>query len=184
MGFLNKLKDAFTVSEENYFGPVGENPDDDDDYGMLGDVPPTRQGRRERDPLQAFADEPIQREVAKPKGGANVVNLSGQQSALSNSHVVFKKIDRFEDVDVVADVLNDKRIVILNLETCSNDISRRILDFLYGVTYANSGDVRRIAGRAYVLTPYNVPISGELLDEIQSSTSFTAGGAYPSSFSK
>ncbi|MBO5859204.1 MAG: cell division protein SepF, partial [Clostridia bacterium] len=71
-----------------------------------------------------------------------------------------------EEVGEVADILNDKRIVILNLETCPNDVSQRIIDFLYGVAYANHGDFRKIAGRAYIITPYNVPVSGELVDEI------------------
>ena len=61
---------------------------------------------------------------------------------------------------------NEKRIVILNLETCPNDVSQRIIDFLYGVAYANHGDFKKVAGRAYIITPYNVPVSGELLDEL------------------
>ncbi|NLX93068.1 MAG: cell division protein SepF [Clostridiales bacterium] len=83
---------------------------------------------------------------------------------------MFKKLDRFEDVAGVADVLNEKRIVVLNLETCQPDISRRIIDFLYGVAYANNGELKRIAGRAYIITPYNVPLTGELLDEADSSS--------------
>ena len=84
-------------------------------------------------------------------------------------HVVFKKLDRFEDVGAVADVLNEKRIVVLNLETCPPDVLRRVIDFLYGVAYANSGEIKRVAGKAYVITPYNVPVTGELLDEMDNS---------------
>ena len=90
-------------------------------------------------------------------------------SSQPKPHVVFRKIDRFEEVGEVADVLNDKRIVILNLETCPNDVSQRIIDFLYGVAYANHGDFKKVAGRAYIITPYNVPVSGELVDEINAS---------------
>ena len=71
-----------------------------------------------------------------------------------------------EEVGEVADILNEKRIVILNLETCPNDVSQRIIDFLYGVAYANHGDFKKVAGRAYIITPYNVPVTGELLDEL------------------
>lgn len=87
----------------------------------------------------------------------------------SKAHVVFKKLDRYEDVGSVADVLNEKRIVILNLETCPNDATVRIIDFLSGVAYANNGDIKRVAGRAYIITPYNVPLTGELLDEVEHS---------------
>ena len=81
----------------------------------------------------------------------------------------FKKLDRYEAVGSVADVLNEKRIVILNLETCPNDATVRIIDFLSGVAYANNGDIKRVAGRAYIITPYNVPLTGELLDEVEHS---------------
>ena len=71
----------------------------------------------------------------------------------------------------VADILNEKRIVILNLETCPNDASQRIIDFLYGVAYANHGVFKKVAGRAYIITPYSVPVTGELLDEISGGSS-------------
>ena len=38
-----------------------------------------------------------------------------------------------------------------------------------GVAYANNGDIKRVAGRAYIITPYNVPLTGELLDEVEHS---------------
>lgn len=60
---------------------------------------------------------------------------------------MLKKLDRYLDVQSVADVLNEKRIVILNLETCPADDSRRIIDFLSGVAYANSGDIKKVAGK-------------------------------------
>ncbi|MBQ7596484.1 MAG: cell division protein SepF [Clostridia bacterium] len=78
-------------------------------------------------------------------------------------------MDSFNEVNRVADVLIEQRIVILNLETCSDDDSRRILDVLCGVNYANRGTIQRIAGRAYIITPNNVPLSGELLDEVATS---------------
>ncbi|MBR6702152.1 MAG: cell division protein SepF, partial [Clostridia bacterium] len=46
--------------------------------------------------------------------------------------------------------------------------AQRIIDVLYGVSYANDGDFKEIADRAYIITPNNVPVSGELGDEITS----------------
>ena len=77
-------------------------------------------------------------------------------------------LDRYLDVQSVADVLNEKRIVILNLETCPADDSRRIIDFLSGVAYANSGDIKKVAGKAYIITPDSVPLSGDVLEDIES----------------
>ncbi len=96
-------------------------------------------------------------------------NLVDINSSSARPNVVFKQIERFDDVGPVADEINEKRIVILNLETCPNDITRRVLDFLYGVAYANAGKIKRVAGRAYIINPNNVQLTGELLDEIENS---------------
>ena len=96
----------------------------------------------------------------------NTNNIVGITSG-GRSQVVFKKLDKFEEVAPVADVLKERKIVILNLETCPNDVAKRVIDFLYGVTYAISGEIKRVAGRAYIIAPNNVPVTGELLDEIE-----------------
>ena len=115
---------------------------------------------------------PVHSRSEKASGG-NVVNINSSKNASGQvkPHVVFQKIDRFEEVAEVADILNEKRIVILNLETCPNDASQRIIDFLYGVAYANHGVFKKVAGRAYIITPYSVPVTGELLDEISGGSS-------------
>lgn len=124
-------------------------------------------------PSMPTAEPAVQSVHAKSEraSAGNVVNINSSKGTAGQvkPHVVFQKIDRFEDVAEVADILNEKRIVILNLETCPNDASQRIIDFLYGVAYANHGAFKKVAGRAYIITPYSVPVTGELLDEISGS---------------
>ena len=57
--------------------------------------------------------------------------------------------------------------VVLNLEQTSKDVSRRLIDFLCGVAYANNGQMKRVANNTYIITPYNVDIMGDLLDELE-----------------
>ena len=102
--------------------------------------------------------------ASRPSAMPNIVDLRSS----SRTPVVLKKLDRYLDVQSVADVLNEKRIVILNLETCPADDSRRIIDFLSGVAYANSGDIKKVAGKAYIITPDSVPLSGDVLEDIES----------------
>ena len=165
MGILDKLKHLARITDSDYF----EDPEDPgyegyDDYGY--EEP---EAAEDPYPAEDTPDEPVSRrhvtyQPADREAGGRVVDIhSGVRS-----QVVFKKLDRFEDAGAVADVLNEKKIVILNLETCPNDVSRRVLDFLYGVAYANNGEIKRVAGRAYIITPYNVPVTGEMLDEIES----------------
>ena len=86
--------------------------------------------------------------------------------------VVLVKPERFDDASAVADHLNAKRTVVLNLESTSKDIARRLVDFLSGVAYANNGQIKRVANSTFIITPYNVDIMGDLLDELESNGVF------------
>ena len=57
--------------------------------------------------------------------------------------------------------------VVLNLEQTNKDIARRLLDFLSGVAYANEGKIKKVAISTYIITPYNVDILGDLIDELE-----------------
>ena len=153
MSFKDKLKQFINVTDDDYIEGGEAGYADDFDYAPAQPTQPQVQYA-----TNSKAD----------RGASNVVNFNAGKGVANQPkpHVVFQKIDRFEEVGEVADILNEKRIVILNLETCPNDVSQRIIDFLYGVAYANHGDFKKVAGRAYIITPYNVPVSGELVDEI------------------
>ena len=160
MGFKDKLKQFINVSDDDYIDGADNAYEDDFDYSPAQpQAPAARQAQQARTERTTNA------------GSYNVVNINTpkQNAGQPKPHVVFQKIDRFEEVGEVADILNEKRIVILNLETCPNDVSQRIIDFLYSVAYANHGDFKKVAGRASIITPYNVPVSGELVDEISAS---------------
>ena len=86
--------------------------------------------------------------------------------------VVLVKPDRFETAAEIADHLKDKRTVVLNLEQTNKDIARRLVDFLSGVAYANNGQIKRVANSTFIITPYNVDIMGDLLDELESNGVF------------
>ncbi len=97
-----------------------------------------------------------------------VVNIA----ATTQLSVVLVKPERFEDASGIADHLNAKRTVVLNLESTNKEVSRRLIDFLSGVAYANEGQIKRVANSTYIITPYNVDFVGDLLDELESSGVF------------
>ncbi|MDR2817373.1 MAG: cell division protein SepF [Oscillospiraceae bacterium] len=86
--------------------------------------------------------------------------------------VVLVKPEKYEDAGEIANNLNARHTVVLNLESANKDISRRLLDFLSGVAYANDGQIKRVANSTYIITPYNVDIMGSLLDEIGGTEDF------------
>ena len=105
-------------------------------------------------------------EGARKKG--KVVNIN----ATTQLKVVLVKPERFEDASTIADHLNNKRTVVLNLESTNKEVSRRLVDFLSGVAYANNGQIKRVANSTFIITPYNVDIMGDLLDELENNGAF------------
>ena len=81
--------------------------------------------------------------------------------------VVLVSPTRFENASEIADHLRDKRTVVLNLEQTDKNIARRLIDFLSGVAYANEGTIKKVALSTYIITPYNVEIMGDLIDELE-----------------
>ena len=98
-----------------------------------------------------------------PREGNKGVNIN----ATAQLQVVLVKPERFDDSSAVADHLNAKRTVVLNLESANKDVARRILDFLSGVAYANDGQIKKVANCTFIITPYNVGLMGDLLDELE-----------------
>ena len=51
-------------------------------------------------------------------------------------------------------------------DNTNKDVSNRLIDFLGGVAYATDGDLKRISNTSFILVPYNVDISGDLIEEL------------------
>jgi cell division inhibitor SepF len=67
----------------------------------------------------------------------------------------------FNDVQDVADKFKDAIPVIINLQGTDTDLSKRLIDFSSGLTYAMDGGMQRIADKVFLLTPRNVEVSAE-----------------------
>ena len=75
----------------------------------------------------------------EPRAEVNPNRVVRINNASAQLQVVLVKPDRFDDVTAIADHVNGKRTVVLNLESANRETSRRLLDFLSGVAYANTG---------------------------------------------
>jgi cell division inhibitor SepF len=113
-------------------------------------------------PVSPAPENPLSMDAQRANN--KVVNIH----ATTQLAVVLVKPDRFENAAEIADHLKDKRTVVLNLEQTNKDIARRLVDFLSGVAYANEGKIKRVANSTYIITPYNVDILGDLIDELES----------------
>ena len=144
------MEDDYDEDEDVY--------EDEDDMEDEEPAPPPREEnrRREREREREY-QEPVRRNAGK------VVNIHATTQLL----VVLVKPDRYEHASEIADHLRDKRTVVLNLEKTQKDVARRLLDFLSGVAYAQEGKIKKVALQTYIVTPYNVDIMGDLIDELE-----------------
>jgi cell division inhibitor SepF len=115
--------------------------------------------RRRRDEFDdIFADEPRaggrETRVLRPVGGNG-----GRTAGDIQVHLVIPK--SFNDAQQIADQFKDAVPVILNLQSTDTDLSKRLIDFASGLTYALDGGMQRIADKVFLLTPRNVEVSAE-----------------------
>ncbi len=163
-----------------YFG-LAEDPDyryddDDDGYrepdtisdeavsshsgsrrGSRGSSSNVRRLRREEpasDIDEIFADDPGPRRRAR--------NLRPvDDGAAADVQVHFVTPRNFNDAQEVADRFKRNVPVILNLQSTGSDLSKRLIDFSSGLTYAMDGGMQKIADKTFMLTPANVEVSAE-----------------------
>ena len=148
---------------EGFKNMLGINQDPEDDEYLDGGEDEVFAGGNQG---QTAPDAYAQTEETRQRN--KVVNIN----ATTQLQVVLVKPERFEDASAIADQLNAKRTVVLNLESTNKQVSRRLIDFLSGVAYANNGQIKRVANSTFIITPYNVDIMGDLLDELENNGTF------------
>jgi cell division inhibitor SepF len=85
--------------------------------------------------------------------------LRGVDSSQVRVHLVLPR--SFNDAQQIADRFKDSIPVILNLQSADNELSKRLIDFASGLTYALDGSMQRVADKVFLLTPRNVELSAE-----------------------
>jgi cell division inhibitor SepF len=117
--------------------------------------------RRRRDEFDdIFADDAVsERRTTSLRPVTSSRPSNGRSGGDVRVHFVAPK--NFNDVQDVADKFKDSIPVILNLQGTDTDLSKRLIDFSSGLTYALDGGMQRIADKVFLLTPRNVEVSAE-----------------------
>ncbi len=144
MGIIDSIKGYFNAFE-----------DDETEDEVLEETAEKTEAKKD------IRREETRRQEAAPRivGGKSRTVAFNQ----SQMQVVLVKPERYEDVTSIADHLNDKKTVVLNLESADRDLSRRIVDFLSGATYANHGNIKKISKGTFLIVPNGVDMMGELM---------------------
>ena len=172
MDELRRLARPYEDEDEEYDEDLEEETTEEEEAPA-----PRRSFRRERsesrEPRESRESRETSRESVRSystydtpyrRPADKVVNIN----TTTQLQVVLVKPEKFENASDIADHLREKRTVVLNLESTNKDIARRLIDFLSGVAYAQEGKIKKISAATYIITPYNVDIIGDLIDELES----------------
>ena len=183
MGFLDKIKNIVSVPEDDYDNEDYYGYEDEGEEISSSSVPVPSGGSyynegdrtykesydgyrsqrydraEQRVPEQRVTERPSKAERRSPQvSGSKVVNFS----SAGGYQMVLVKPEGFGEATTIADHLIGGNTVVLNLESVSPNAARKLVDFLAGVTYSQSGQFKRVAASTYVITPNGVDVRGEL----------------------
>ena len=156
-----------------YFG-IAEDEDWDDDMTVTSEEVERDYRRRDRANVrrlprrretEGWADPDSASEpdsAATPaRTSSRRTRLRGVDSAGSQVRVHLVLPRSFNDAQQIADRFKDSVPVILNLQSADTELSKRLIDFASGLTYALDGSMQRVADKVFLLTPRNVEVSAE-----------------------
>ena len=81
------------------------------------------------------------------------------QNYRKSSNIETIKPATYSDAHKIIEKLRDGNIIVFSLELVDDDLAIRILDFVYGGTFALSGKIKEVGTRVYVVTNYGVNLS-------------------------
>jgi cell division inhibitor SepF len=154
-----------------YFGIAEEEEDWDEDGYVTNEELERSYQTRDRANVRRLSPRRRQHEfddwtdpepVAEPAPAARprLRGVAAAPGAASGKlHLVVPR--SFNDAQQIADKFKDSIPVILNLQNADQELSKRLIDFTSGLTYALDGGMQRVADKVFLLTPRNVELSAE-----------------------
>ena len=156
-----------------YFGIAEDEEWDDEELTTSGEELERTYRRRERANVRRLprreadawsegdsVSEP-ESAAAPPRTSSRRTRLRGVDAASSQVRVHLVLPRSFNDAQQIADRFKDSVPVILNLQSADSELSKRLIDFASGLTYALDGSMQRVADKVFLLTPRNVEVSAE-----------------------
>ena len=154
-----------------YFG-IAEDEDWDDSEGLSSEEDDRAHRRRERQNVRRLPQRTEASRWSEPDGSSEAElepparsrrsrlrGVDGGSGSQVRVHLVLPR--SFNDAQQIADKFKDSVPVILNLQSADTELSKRLIDFASGLTYALDGSMQRVADKVFLLTPRDVEVSAE-----------------------
>ena len=146
-----------------YFGIAEEEEWDDDVHDTHDEVEESYRRRDRRNvrrlPSASDNDEWTSDETTPSRRERSSRLRSVDSPSPAKVHLVVPRT--FNDAKQIADRFKAQIPVILNLQGADTELSKRLIDFASGLTYALDGSMQRVADKVFLLTPRDVELSAE-----------------------
>jgi len=93
-------------------------------------------------------------EPDRPRKGGNILSLVPSKKPC----ILVLEPTSYAEAIKIAEQLKRKRPVLLNMARSDAELARRIIDFLYGINYAQDGHMVNVADQIYLFTPSSIEI--------------------------
>ena len=103
-------------------------------------------------------DESSRRNLGSLRTSRKLLSLENLKES-KKSRVAIAEPHEFEEVQMIGDDFKENIPVIINLQNTNQDLSKRIIDFCSGLTYALDGSIRKVADRVFLITPQNILVT-------------------------
>ena len=149
-----------------YFGIAEDEEWDDDQLATSEQQLEERYRRRDRQnvrrlPSSAETEGWESDESAEPPPRHERSSRLRSVSAPAPAKVHLVAPRAFNDAKQIADRFKAQVPVIINLQSADTELSKRLIDFASGLTYALDGSMQRVADKVFLLTPRDVELSAE-----------------------
>ena len=103
-------------------------------------------------------DESSRRNLGSLRTSRKLLSLESLKDS-KKSRVAIAEPHEFEEVQMIGDDFKENIPVIINLQNTNQDLSKRIIDFCSGLTYALGGSIKKVADRVFLITPQNTLVT-------------------------
>ncbi len=145
---------------------LGLSDEDDTDYDDT--APKNKRGTKKRElkvkDIKVGTDinknDERRSHIFKPRERKKI-SLLGSSKDKARTRVFVAEPKEFEEIQIIADNFKENIPVIINLQKANQDLAKRVIDFCSGLTYALEGNIKKVADKVFLITPYNVEVSSE-----------------------
>lgn len=111
------------------------------------------------------------REEANQNGlrRAKVVNINQGNAG----KIVIAKLDSSAGVKPIINHLKERTPVVFSIARLDRNDAARVVDVIYGATFAVDGSMQKVSNDIFLITPYGIEITGDVAAELLDSADFS-----------